>query len=108
MILRADSEKFEYLSRDETKNENILSHCSVAQAGSNDEKIWGRKSRWTVPLSMPESNGLQYTVSSTVTRIKGAVSRNLSVLFSKLIQPTWASDKQTKDVLLKDSFLWRY
>ena len=38
MILRGDSEKFEYLSKDETKNENILTHWSVAQASSNDEK----------------------------------------------------------------------
>ena len=51
IILRGDSEKFEYLSEDETKNENILTHWSVAQAGSNDEKkTGGRKSRWTVPL----------------------------------------------------------
>ena len=71
MILRADSEKFEYLSRDETKNENILSHCSMAQAGSNDEKIWGRKSRWTVPLSMPESNGLQYSIYTVSPCLKG-------------------------------------
>ena len=33
------------------KNENILTHWSVAQAGSNDEKNGGRKSRWTVPLT---------------------------------------------------------
>ena len=26
-----------------TKNENILIHWSVAQAGSNDAKIWGSK-----------------------------------------------------------------
>ena len=43
IILRGDSEKFEYLSEDETKNENILTHWSVAQAGSNDEKNWGSK-----------------------------------------------------------------
>ena len=42
MILRGVSEKFEYLSEDETKNKNILSHWSVAQAGSNDEKTGGR------------------------------------------------------------------
>ena len=70
MILRADSEKFEYLSRDETKNENILSHCSVAQAGSNDEKIWGRKSRLTVPLSMRESNRLLYSIYIHYTMLK--------------------------------------
>ena len=33
------------------KTENILTHWSVAQAGSNDEKNGGQKSRWTVPLS---------------------------------------------------------
>ena len=31
--------KFEYLSEKETRNENILTHWSVAQAGSSDEKI---------------------------------------------------------------------
>ena len=40
----------EYLCENETKFENILTHRSVAQAGSNDEKTRGRKSRWTVPL----------------------------------------------------------
>ena len=29
---------FEYLGENETKNENILTHWSVAQASSNDEK----------------------------------------------------------------------
>ena len=40
----------EYLCENLTKFENILTHRSVAQAGSNDEKTRGRKSRWTVPL----------------------------------------------------------
>ena len=30
--------KIEYLSEDETKKENIVTHWSVAQAGWNDEK----------------------------------------------------------------------
>ena len=30
--------KFEYLDENETKNETVLTHWSVAQAGSNDEK----------------------------------------------------------------------
>ena len=38
------------------KNENILTHWSVAQAGSNDEKNGGRKSRWTVPLNIISSS----------------------------------------------------
>ena len=50
MILSEDSEKLEYLSENETKNENILNHWSVAQAGSNGEKTRGQKSRWTVPF----------------------------------------------------------
>ena len=33
--------KYEYLGENKTKNENILTHWSVAQAGSNDEKNWG-------------------------------------------------------------------
>ena len=54
---------FEYLSENQTKNETILIHWSVAQAGLNDEKTGGRKSRWTVPLeenntiSWPRSRG---------------------------------------------------
>ena len=43
MILRGTSKKYEYLSENETKNETILTHWSVAQAGSNDEKNWGSK-----------------------------------------------------------------
>ena len=42
--------KIEYLGENETKYENILTHWSVAQAGRNEEKTRGRKSRWTVPL----------------------------------------------------------
>ena len=52
MILRGVS--FSILKFDslDTKFENILTHWSVAQAGSSDEKNRGRKSRWTVPLSV--------------------------------------------------------
>ena len=32
--------KFEYLSENQTKIENILTHWSVAQAGSNGELNW--------------------------------------------------------------------
>ena len=37
MLLRGTSEKYEYLGENETKNQTILTHWSVAQAGSNDE-----------------------------------------------------------------------
>ena len=43
MILRRDSEKFEYLSENETKIKNILTQWSVTQAGSNDDKNWRPK-----------------------------------------------------------------
>ena len=43
MILRGTSKKFEYLGENETKNETILTHWSVAQAGSNYEKNWVSK-----------------------------------------------------------------
>ena len=36
--------------RKRNKKQTILTPWSVAQAGSNDEKTGGRKSRWTVPL----------------------------------------------------------
>ena len=51
IILSGTPEKYEYLGENETKNETFLTHWSVAQAGSNDEKNGGRKSCWTVPLS---------------------------------------------------------
>ena len=38
-----NSGKYEYLGENETKNETILTHWSVAQACSNDEKNWGSK-----------------------------------------------------------------
>ena len=50
MILRGDLEKYEYLGENETKNKIILTHWTMAQAGLNDEKTGGQKSRWTVPL----------------------------------------------------------
>ena len=51
IILCGTLEKQEYLGEKETKNKTILTHWLVAQAGSNDEKKWGQKSRWTAPLS---------------------------------------------------------
>ena len=50
MIPRGDSEKFDYLGEILTKIENVLTCWLVAQAGSNDGKNGGNKSRWTVPL----------------------------------------------------------
>ena len=50
MILCGDSKKFEYLGENETKNETILIHWSGAQASLNDEKNWGAKISWTIPL----------------------------------------------------------
>ena len=38
-----------------TKIENSLTHWSVAQTGSNDEKTGSRKYCWTVPLKMAAS-----------------------------------------------------
>ena len=51
--LHGDSEKFEYLTENQIKIENSLAHWSVTQAGLNDEKTGGRKSRWSVPLMNP-------------------------------------------------------
>ena len=64
MIPQGDSEKYEFLGENETKIENVT--CwSVAQAGSNEEKNEGPKSRWTVPLIINNNlnlnlNGLFY------------------------------------------------
>ena len=41
MILRRTLEQYEYLGKDKTKNETILTHQSVAKTGSNDEQNWG-------------------------------------------------------------------
>ena len=50
MILRGDSDKYEYLGENETKFETILTHWSVVKAGSKMKKTRGRKSGWTVPI----------------------------------------------------------
>ena len=52
MILRGvNFEKLEHLGEISTKIKTILTHYSVAQAGSNYEKTC-LKSCWTVPLNM--------------------------------------------------------
>ena len=43
--------KKKYLDKNKTKSENILTHWSVAQADSNDEKTGGRKSLWNILLT---------------------------------------------------------
>ena len=53
MILSGTSEIREYLGENETKNKNILTHRSVAQAGSNDEKVWGTKISLDCPFKCP-------------------------------------------------------
>ena len=57
IILRRTSEKYEYLDENETKNETVLTHWSVAQAGSNDEKNWMSK----IWLDCPFKYKIQYT-----------------------------------------------
>ena len=44
-------EKYEYLGEIETKNETILIHWSLVQAGSNDEKNWGSKISLDCPFN---------------------------------------------------------
>ena len=43
---------FEYLGENETKNETILTHWSVGQAGSNDEINWGSKISLDCPFKL--------------------------------------------------------
>ena len=53
MILRGVSffdTKLRITQRNLNKNRIFLTHWSVAQAGLNEDKTGGRKSRWTVPL----------------------------------------------------------
>ena len=49
-IVCGDREKFEYLSKNLSKIENILTHWSLTKGGSKDEKTGCRESRWTVPF----------------------------------------------------------
>ena len=44
--------KFEYLSENQTKIENILTHWSVAQAGSNGELNWRLKISLDCPFKV--------------------------------------------------------
>ena len=60
IILRRTSKKFEYLGENETEFENILTHWSVAQAGSNDEKNWGSK----ISLDCPFKPGMRIRLNS--------------------------------------------
>ena len=54
---------FEYLSKNDTKFENILTHWWVARAGLKDEKkTRGRKSLWTVPLRDVLSSNLNMCI----------------------------------------------
>ena len=70
MILRVDSEKFKYLSKNLTNIENTLTHWSVAQAGRNDEKkTGGRKSFWTVPLKVSKMKNLRKTGTTVMLRV---------------------------------------
>ena len=52
IILRGTQEKYEYLGENETKNQTVLTHWSVAQAGSNDEKNWGSKISLDCPFKV--------------------------------------------------------
>ena len=52
MILRGTSKKYKYLGENEIKNETILTHWSVGQAGSNDEKNWGSKISLDCPFNI--------------------------------------------------------
>ena len=64
IILRRTAQKNTNISaKNETKTKTVLTHQSVAQAGSNDEKNWGRKSRWTVPLNPNAQNFENYIFS---------------------------------------------
>ena len=44
--------KFEYLSENQTKIENILTQLSEAQAGSNDELNWRSKISLDCPFNL--------------------------------------------------------
>ena len=44
--------KYEFLGENETKNETILTHWSVGQAGSNDEQNWGSKISLDCPFKL--------------------------------------------------------
>ena len=61
MMLRGDSEKYSYLGENKAKNEHILTHWSVAQAGSNyEEKNWGSKFSLDFPLNPSVTGSVFY------------------------------------------------
>ena len=50
--------KFEYLSENQTKIENILTHWSVAQAGSNGELNWRSKISLDCPFKSKQHQNI--------------------------------------------------
>ena len=86
-VTRYNSHK--YLSENETKIGNILTHWSVGpRPVLMMKKTGGRKSRWTVPL-------------------KGQCHKIFDLYFFPLIKPIWAPDKQSKMDFLKNLFSLR-
>ena len=66
MILRGDSDKYEYLGENETKFETILTHWSVVKAGSNNEK----NKRSKIWLDRPYTTNKHFSIYSTINSKK--------------------------------------
>ena len=75
---------FEYLSEKETKNQTILTHWSVAQAGSNDEKNWWLKISLDCPLNNDVSISKYNTFACTVLHKRRVICKNYQI-FSNTI-----------------------
>ena len=73
---------FEYLGENETKLENILTHWSVVQAGSNDEKNWGSKISLDCPFKSIYWCPLIYVHCFSVSALSPLSSRLSFPLYS--------------------------
>ena len=81
--------KFEYLSEISTKIENILTHWSVTQTGSNEEKNGGRKSCWTVPLKRQLTTQTPCPCGQWLCRHCVRVVNNYAVIVSRFLWLRW-------------------
>ena len=99
--------EFEYLGENETEFENILTHWSVAQAGSNDDKNWGSKISLDCPFKPAQAFANMYEFYIAVWPGKGATCQ--LVQFARWAEQSVTSDERQirfyrEDFLLRTTF----
>ena len=123
--------KFEYLSEISTKIENILTHWSVTQTGSNEEKNWRSKISLDCPFkesyNIPWSSGFPLTFGklawrkrerererererATVPLYRGKIytTQPYSILYLQPLSPFFISALVYSCFLSLTSLLWNY